>query len=202
MKKITLLMINMIVSAWLFAEVNMQDTESKEPNKIVKVINKIDKKVNPEINFYVPNAYGTWYVTYTTNPAEVENVNFNYEFKKESLGYKINKNFYDEDSKSWITSTVRGWIEEVKGVPYLRLHKKYLISSKNTILFFDGLESNDGTIAEYTHMIIQFTESDGTVVTRVLSRTKDDKLGSDNSQNIINATAFIKVKQIEMSDNK
>ena len=51
-------------------------------------------------------------------------------------------------------------------------------------------------------MIIQFTESDGTVVTRVLSRTKDDKLGSDNSQNIINATAFIKVKQIEMSDNK
>ena len=160
MKKITLLMINMIVSAWLFAEVNMQDTESKEPNQIVKVINKIDKKVNPEINFY------------------------------------------DEDSKSWITSTVRGWIEEVKGVPYLRLHKKYFISSKNTILFFDGLESNDGTIAEYTHMIIQFTESDGTVVTRVLSRTKDDKLGSDNSQNIINATAFIKVKQIEMSDNK
>ncbi|MEN9439825.1 MAG: hypothetical protein RL613_1368, partial [Fusobacteriota bacterium] len=145
MKKITLLMINMIVSAWLFAEVNMQDTESKEPNQIVKVINKIDKKVNPEINFYVPNAYGTWYVTYTTNPAEVENVNFNYEFKKESLGYKINKNFYDEDSKSWITSTVRGWIEEVKGVPYLRLHKKYFISSKNTILFFDGLESNDGT---------------------------------------------------------
>ncbi|MEN9439415.1 MAG: hypothetical protein RL613_900, partial [Fusobacteriota bacterium] len=42
----------------------------------------------------------------------------------------------------------------------------------------------------------------GTVITRVLSRTKDDKLDFDNSQNIINATAFIKVKQIEMSDNK
>ena len=88
-----------------------------------------------------------------------------------------------------------------KGQTFTEVYKDF-ISSKNTILFFDGLESNDGTIAEYTHMIIQFTESDGTVVTRVLSRTKDDKLGSDNSQNIINATAFIKVKQIEMSDNK
>ena len=135
MRKWILFLINILISVWIFAEVDNSDTdvesENKEPNRIVKIINKIDEKVNPEIKFYVPSAYGKWYVIYSSSSLEREKTNFYYDFKKESLGYKIEKSYYDEDSKKWISSKVRAWIEEEKGEVYLRQHKKYFLSSSS-----------------------------------------------------------------------
>ena len=204
MRKWILFLINILISVWIFAEVDKTDTDAesdnKEPSKIVKIINKIDKKVNPEIKFYVPSSYGKWYVIYSTSSLEKEKTNFYYDFKKESLGYKIETSYYDEKSKKWISSKVRSWIEEEKGEVYLRQHKKYFLSSKNKILFFDGLNLEDGTQLEYSHMIIRFEENDGSFTTRVLSRNKDEKIEkviiSDELQKIIDSTEFYKIKQM------
>ena len=204
MRKWILFLINILISAWIFAEVDKTDSDAesdnKEPSKIVKIINKIDKKVNPEIKFYVPSSYGKWYVIYSTSSLEKEKTNFYYDFKKESLGYKIETSYYDEESKKWISSKVRSWIEEEKGEVYLRQHKKYFLSSKNKILFFDGLNLEDGTQLEYSHMIIRFEENDGSFTTRVLSRNKDEKIEkviiSDELQKIIDSTEFYKIKQM------
>ncbi len=204
MRKWILFLINILISAWIFAEVDKTDSDAesdnKEPSKIVKIINKIDKKVNPEIKFYVPSSYGKWYVIYSTSSLEKEKTNFYYDFKKESLGYKIETSYYDEESKKWISSKVRAWIEEEKGEVYLRQHKKYFLSSKNKILFFDGLNLEDGTQLEYSHMIIRFEENDGSFTTRVLSRNKDEKIEkvimSDELQKIIDSTEFYKIKQM------
>ena len=204
MRKWILFLINILISAWIFAEVDKTDTDAesdnKEPSKIVKIINKIDKKVNPEIKFYVPSSYGKWYVIYSTSSLEKEKTNFYYDFKKESLGYKIETSYYDEKSKKWISSKVRSWIEEEKGEVYLRQHKKYFLSSKNKILFFDGLNLEDGTQLEYSHMIIRFEENDGSFTTRVLSRNKDEEIEkvimSDELQKIIDSTEFYKIKQM------
>lgn len=204
MRKWILFLINILISAWIFAEVDKTysdaESDNKEPSKIVKIINKIDKKVNPEIKFYVPSSYGKWYVIYSTSSLEKEKTNFYYDFKKESLGYKIETSYYDEESKKWISSKVRSWIEEEKGEVYLRQHKKYFLSSKNKILFFDGLNLEDGTQLEYSHMIIRFEENDGSFTTRVLSRNKDEKIEkvimSDELQKIIDSTEFYKIKQM------
>lgn len=204
MRKWILFLINILISAWIFAEVDKTysdaESDNKEPSKIVKIINKIDKKVNPEIKFYVPSSYGKWYVIYSTSSLEKEKTNFYYDFKKESLGYKIETSYYDEESKKWISSKVRAWIEEEKGEVYLRQHKKYFLSSKNKILFFDGLNLEDGTQLEYSHMIIRFEENDGSFTTRVLSRNKDEKIEkvimSDELQKIIDSTEFYKIKQM------
>ena len=204
MRKWILFLINILISVLIFAEVDKTDTDAesdnKEPSKIVKIINKIDKKVNPEIKFYVPSSYGKWYVIYSTSSLEKEKTNFYYDFKKESLGYKIETSYYDEKSKKWISSKVRSWIEEEKGEVYLRQHKKYFLSSKNKILFFDGLNLEDGTQLEYSHMIIRFEENDGSFTTRVLSRNKDEEIEkvimSDELQKIIDSTEFYKIKQM------
>ena len=148
----------------------------------------------------MPSSYGKWYVIYSTSSLEKEKTNFYYDFKKESLGYKIETSYYDEESKKWISSKVRSWIEEEKGEVYLRQHKKYFLSSKNKILFFDGLNLEDGTQLEYSHMIIRFEENDGSFTTRVLSRNKDEKIEkvimSDELQKIIDSTEFYKIKQM------
>ena len=59
-----------------------KEEEIKKPNRITKIINKIDNKVNPILKFHIPSSYGGWYLIKTTNKAEAEYENVKYNFNK------------------------------------------------------------------------------------------------------------------------
>ena len=106
------------------------EEKTKKESKLVKIINKIDDKINPVLNFYTPASYGNWYLIKTTNKTETEYENVRYNFKQEENGYRIIKTYYVPDRKIWMEYNERGWIQEKKGKVYLKTENKRFKSLK------------------------------------------------------------------------
>lgn len=141
-----------------------RDKDNKPKTKLEKLINKIDDKVNPVLQFYVPDSYGEWYLIMTSSSNEKNYENVKYDFKQEETGYRIIKDYFNSNNGIWVIEDERGWINEKKGKVYLGTEKKWFKSYKNEILFFDE---------NYKYMIIHF-EKDG--VTRVFSRFSNGRM--------------------------
>lgn len=140
------------------------EEKTKKESKLVKIINKIDDKINPVLNFYTPASYGSWYLIKTTNKTETEYENVRYNFKQEENGYRIIKTYYVPDRKIWMEYNERGWIQEKKGKVYLKTENKRFKSFANEIIYFDK---------DYKYMIIKYA-ADGSI--RLLSKFPINKI--------------------------
>ena len=141
-----------------------KEEEVKKTNRITKIINKIDNKVNPILKFHTPSLYGGWYLIKTTNKAEAEYENVKYNFNQEETGYRIIRTYYVPSSDMWMENDVKGWIKEKKGKVYLKTENRRFKSFSNEIIYFDK---------EYKYMIIKY-ESDGAI--RVFSKFPINKI--------------------------
>ena len=140
------------------------EEKTKKESKLVKIINKIDDKINPVLNFYTPASYGNWYLIKTTNKTEAEYENVKYNFNQEESGYRIVKTYYSPSSNMWMENNTKGWIQEKKGKVYLKTENRRFKSFTNEILYFDK---------DYKYMIISY-ENDGVI--RVFSKYPINKI--------------------------
>ena len=144
--------------------IDEKEVKAKKQSKLERAINKLDKKINPVLRFYVPMSYGDWYLIKTTSRKEAEYKNIKYIFNQEESGYKINKMYYDSLKNIWNEDKERAWIKETKGKVYLETQKSRFKAYKNEVVYFDPA---------YKYMIIRF-QNDNTL--RVFSRYSAGKI--------------------------
>jgi len=144
--------------------IDEKEVKAKKQSKLERAINKLDKKINPVLRFYVPMSYGDWYLIKTTSRKEAEYKNIKYIFNQEESGYKINKMYYDSLKNIWNEDKERAWIKETKGKVYLETQQSRFKAYKNEVVYFDS---------EYKYMIIKFQNDN---ILRVFSRYSDGKI--------------------------
>jgi len=53
--------------------IDEKEVKAKKQSKLERAINKLDKKINPVLRFYVPMSYGDWYLIKTTGRNQSQN---------------------------------------------------------------------------------------------------------------------------------
>ena len=174
----------------------------EKTNKLERLIQKIDEKVNPIIKFQISKSYGIWYLLKTKDYLEKDLINVRYDFLQQENGYWIVKSYFDPKTDKWNEETHRAWIEKKKGKVYLDVEKKYFKNNRNEIVFFDK---------NYRYMIIRYSNG----LTKVFSRyPNNDRISLEgeeleefnriieNKSNLKNVTYNLNIKSIRELENE
>ncbi len=163
-------------------DINISKSDEHIENKnktgfFTKFANKIDNRVNPEREIYIPDMYGTWYVSYTTSQNESSLDSLQYTFEKQGMGFTLKKSYYDLNSNVWKDEISRAWIDEEHKIPYIRINKKYYKSYKNKIAYIDE---------NYKNMAVIFEGDNNTRVIKVFSKNIVDNITETELKQLIN----------------